>query len=279
MKRILVSFLLFIIIFSIPIDAKASITSEPIKKLKVDSRAAILIDLKTGKILYEKNIHSRLAPASTTKILTAIIALEKGNLNRTVTVGKGPTLEEPSKIYLKNGEKIKLKDLIYAIMLPSANDAAEAIAEYIGGSRTGFAKLMNNKARALGCKDSNFLNPNGLYNSKHLTTAYDLSLIAKYAMKNSQFRKIVSTKAYTILRTNKSGQRKLTNHNKMLYKSEYYYSGCIGIKTGYTSQSNHTLVSSATSGHKNLLAVTLDDTTLPYNDVKKMFDYGFSLKK
>jgi serine-type D-Ala-D-Ala carboxypeptidase (penicillin-binding protein 5/6) len=248
------------------------------KNLKLDSKSAILINLKTGKIIYGKNISQKHYPASTTKILTAIIALEKGKLSKTVVIGQRATLEEPSKINLKKGEKMKLKDLLYATLVYSANDAAEAVAEYIGGTRIGFAKLMNRKAKLLGCINSNFVNPNGLPDKNHYTTAYDLALISRYAMKNPVFRSIVATKAYKINATNKSSSRSIIGHNKMLEKSQYYYPGCTGVKTGYTLAANHTLVSSATRGNKQLLAVILDDTAVPYNDIIKMFNYGFSLK-
>jgi serine-type D-Ala-D-Ala carboxypeptidase (penicillin-binding protein 5/6) len=254
------------------------ILPENMKKLKLESKAAILINLKTGKIIYGKNILEKHYPAITTKILTAIIALEKGKLSKTVLVGQRPTMEEPSKINLKNGEKMKLKDLLYATLVYSANDAAEAVAEYIGGTREGFAILMNKKARLLGCRNSNFVNPNGLPNKNHYTTAYDLALISRYAMKNSNFRSIVSTKSYNIKATNKSPSRNILSHNKMMLKAQYYYPGCTGIKTGYTLAANHTLVSSATRGNKQLLAVILDDTSQPFNDAITMFNYGFSLK-
>lgn len=262
-------------------NAVFTLSSVPknMKKLKIDSKSAILIDMNTGKILYGKNIHERHYPASTTKILTTILALEKGSLSDTVKVGVDPTLVEPSKIYLKAGEKIKLKDLIYAALLPSANDAAVAIAEDIGGTVSGFANLMNKKAKAIGCVDSHFVTPNGLFNKNHYTSAYDMALIARYAMQNSIFRKIVSTKNYSISSTNKSKARNVINHNKMLYDKNYYYQGCIGIKTGYTSASNHTLVSAAKRGGRTLLAVILDDKSTPYSDVTTMLNYGFSLKK
>lgn len=252
----------------------------PKNAVKINSEAAILMDLNTGKILYSKNIHEKLQPASTTKILTAIIALESGSLDRTVTVGKGPTLVEPTKIGLKLGEKIKLKYLLYALLVDSANDAAVAIAEYVGGSTANFAKIMNKKAKALGCTDSNFVNPNGLPNSKHLTTAYDLAMITKYAMKNSNFKTIVGTITYKIPATNKHASRSLINHNKMMLKStDHYYSGCIGVKTGYTIASKHTLVSAAVRGKQKLLAIVLKDTApYVYTDIITMFNYEFNKK-
>lgn len=305
MKRILVCILTFLFVFNISSAAlvknnkivkkhrtakstsvskkvvknkvkKTAIVLKSNKILKINSEAAILMDLNSGKILYSKNMHEKLYPASTTKILTAIIAIESGSLDRIVTIGVNPPLVEPTKIGLKKGEKIRLRDLMYALLVDSANDSAVAIAEYIGGTEANFAKMMNNKARLLGCKDSHFVNPNGLNNNKHLTSAYDLAIITKYAMRNSTFRKMVSTKFYTIPATNKSKAISLTNHNKMILKStSYYYPGCIGVKTGYTIASRHTLVSAAVRGNKRLLAVILKDQEVPYNDITRMLDYGF----
>jgi D-alanyl-D-alanine carboxypeptidase (penicillin-binding protein 5/6) len=255
---------------------KSKAKPKPKKPIKLNSEAAILMDLNSGKILYSKNIHEKLYPASTTKILTAIIALESGSSNRIVTVGKNPTLAEPSKIGLKRGERISLRHLLYALMVDSANDAAIAIAEYIGGSQANFAKMMNKKAKLIGCKDSYFVNPNGLPNTKHKTSAYDLAIITKYAMKNSSFRKIVSTTAYTIPATNMAKSRNLINHNKMILKStKYYYSGCIGVKTGYTVAVKQTLVSAAIKGKRQLIAVVLKGMESPYYDVTELFNYGF----
>lgn len=245
-------------------------------KLALNSEAAILMDLDTGALLYSKNIHERLYPASTTKILTAILTLESGSLDRIVTVGKNPPTVEPSKIDLKQGEKIQLRYLLYALLVDSANDAAVAIAEYIGGSEENFAKMMNAKAKLIGCRDSHFANPNGLPNRNHYTSAYDLAIITRYAMKNLTFRKVVATKSYIIPPTNMSQARSITNHNKMILpSSSYYYPGCIGVKTGYTIVSRHTLVSAAVRGNKRLLSVILKDSTPPYNDIEALFNYGF----
>jgi serine-type D-Ala-D-Ala carboxypeptidase (penicillin-binding protein 5/6) len=256
-------------------------TTSTKKVVTIHSEAAILMDMTSGKILYSKNMHEKLYPASTTKILTAIIAIENGNLNSIVTIGKAPTLVEPSRIDLKIGEKIQLKQLLYALLVDSANDAAVAISEYIGGSQANFIKMMNKKAKLLGCKDSNFANPNGLPNKNHKTSAYDLALITKYAMNNSSFRIIDGKKTYTIPATNKSKARQLTNHNKMILASSgHYYSACIGGKTGYTVAAQNTLVSVAAKGSKKLIAIVLKDTpTYVYTDNITMFNYGFNIKK
>lgn len=283
MKRIVIAIMLFVFIGVNSLNASAFIGTHKTNsgngtKLKVYSEAAILMDMKTGRILYDKNIHEKLYPASTTKIMTAIVALENGGLNSIVTAGKDAAAVEPSKIGLKAGEKIKLKYLLYALMVDSANDAAVAIADYVGGSVKGFAKLMNRKAQMLGCKDTHFANPNGLPDRSHYTSAYDLAIMTKYAMKNPVFKKLVSTVNYKIPATNKSNARSLTNHNKMLLHSPYYYPGCIGVKTGYTVASRHTLVSAAVRGNKRYIAVILKDTVSPYRGIISMFNYGFGVK-
>ena len=158
-------------------STKVLVKTIPVKTLKLNSQGAILMDLKSGETIYGKNIHKRLYPASTTKILTAIIAIESGKMDKLLTVGANPPLVEPSKIYVKKGEKINLRELVYGLMLESGNDAALAIAEGLGGSQKGFALIMNKKAKSLGCKESNFVNPNGLPHTSHYTTAYDLAII------------------------------------------------------------------------------------------------------
>lgn len=274
MKKLTAILICFLLLSnSFLVEAKSS------KKIQVGSKAAMLVDLNTGKVLFQKDAHEKLGPASMTKILTAIIILERCKLNKVVTVKKDATLQPPSKIYLKNGEKITVNNLLYAMMLNSANDAAYALAEYAGGSVKNFAKMMNKKAKSIGCKDSNFVNPNGLYDKHHYTSAHDMALISKYAMKITKFRQIVDTKNYKIPSTNKSKARSLVNHNKMLLKSTYYYPGCTGIKTGYTIKSQHTLAVSCTKGKKKLLAVLLDNKVLCYKDAATLFNYGFGLIK
>lgn len=270
LKRAILSILIFILISS-PLKVLAYI------KPNITAQGAILIDLNSGQMLYGKNINSKFGPASTTKIMTALITLEKCKLDEKVVVGKKPPFEEGSKIYLNEGEELTVEQLLYAMMLESANDAALALAEYIGGSKEGFAKIMNDKAAELGCKNTNFVNPNGLYDDNHYTTAYDLALIAKKAMENPKFREIVATQKYQIQATNKQPEtRYLHNHNKMLAYRGYKYEGCDGVKTGYTIKSKHTFVGSATRGDMRLLVVILNDEKPPYDDVKKLFDYGFN---
>jgi len=246
--------------------------------VEISAPSGILIDFNTGQILYQKNAYQKMYPASTTKILTAIIAIERGNLNDIVTVPKEASPIDGSKIYLTPGEQLTLEQLLYAIMLESANDAAVSIAVHIGGSVENFAKLMNQKAKELGAKNSNFVNPNGLPNPNHYTTAYDLSQIARYAMQNPKFREIVSTVHYTIPPTNKFDKpRELYNSNRLIKATSYHYEGADGIKTGYTVVAKETLVASATrNGHRLITVVMGAEGRNIWTDTITLLNYGFN---
>lgn len=256
--------------------------------LNLTAESAILIDMDTGQILYEKNPHLKLHPASTTKIMTGILAIENGNLNDVVTVDEEtPYVIKGSHIALEPSEKLTLKDLLYALLIESANDSALVIAKHIAGTAEEFAKMMNDKAKELGALNTNFINPHGLTNENHLTTAYDLSLIARYAMKNETFREIVSNYTYTIPPTNKKDEsRYLKSHNELLYSSKKIavdgklvpikYEGATGIKTGYTTEAGNCLVASAERNNKRLIAVVLKSTgNEMFSDIHKLFNYGF----
>jgi len=239
----------------------------------VVGRSAVLIDSKSGQILYTKNENQRLPPASTTKILTAIIALEQRKLIDEVVSGTNPGLVEPSAIGLKEGEKMVMENLLYSILLKSANDAAVAIAEEISGSVPEFAALMNKKARELGCTGSNFANPNGLPDPNHYSTAHDLAIIARYAMEKPEFRNFVSTKVKTIPRADDSDIKWLQNHNKLLWQ----YDGANGIKTGYTREAKQCLVASAEKDGREFIAVILgSEGNNIWSDAKGLLDYGFA---
>lgn len=190
-KTAVILIIIFLIVFSFSYGAFAS-------DLKGGAAGLILIEADTNRILYEYNKDKRLPMASTTKIMTAIVAIENGNLNDVIEVSDNASGTEGSSIWLEVGEHMTLSDMLYGLMLSSGNDAAIAIAEHIGGSVEGFVSMMNNKAKELGCKNTNFVNPNGLYNSNHYTSAYDLAIITSYAMKNDIFREIVSTESKTI---------------------------------------------------------------------------------
>lgn len=250
---------------------------EPPSGPEVTSQGCLLMDLDSGQVLFSKNMHDRFYPASTTKILTALIVLEKCSLSETVTVGEAPPYIDGTKIYLYNDEQLTVEQMLYAMMLESANDCAEALAEHISGSTEAFAVLMNQKAKELGCTDSNFVNPHGLHDDNHYTSAWDLALIAKEAMKNPVFRKIVSTRSSQIQPTNKQPElRYLNNLNKLLFYGRYYYEGVDGIKTGYTSQAKNTLVASCMRDGLHLMGVFLDCSSGVYIDAKNLFDYGFN---
>ncbi len=240
---------------------------------QVSAKAAVLINSDSGQIVYGKNENVPLPPASTTKILTAIIALEKSKLTDVVTAGKKPSLVEPSAIGLSEGETISMENLLYSLLVKSANDAAVAIAEHISGSVPEFAELMNRTARDLGATNSNFVNPHGLPDPNHYTTAHDLAVIARYAMKNPEFRKIVSTKVKVIPREDDSAIKWLQNHNKMLWR----YDGANGIKTGYTREARQCLVASASRDGQEFIAVVLGaEGSNVWTDAQNLLDYGFN---
>lgn len=253
------------------------VEAQIIKTPTANAKGAVLMDLNSGQLLYEKNSHGRYPPASTTKIMTALLTLEKCKLDEKVIVGKNPPYEDGSKIYLINGEELTVQQLLYALLLESANDAALALAEHISGSKEAFAQLMNQRAKELGCTDTHFVNPNGLYDKNHYTSARDLALITEKAMENPIFRKMVSTTSYNLPPTNK---QKLTryfhNHNKLLTVKKDKYPGGDGVKTGYTVKSKHTYVGSATRNGRTLIATFLYDDKTYYQETAALFNYGFS---
>lgn len=241
-----------------------------VSALDISAKYACVIDKMSGNILYEKNAHEKHSMASTTKIMTALVALENNSTDEIVTVSNNASGTEGSSIYLKPGEKIPLEDLLYGLMLASGNDAAIAIAEHVGKSVENFAKMMTDKAKSLGAQNTSFKNPNGLDEEGHFTTAYDLALITKAAMKNEKFAEIVKTKTKQIANPTEDYGRVVTNHNKLLN----LYEGCVGVKTGFTKKTGRCLVSAANRDGFEVIAVTLaapDD----WNDHKKMLDAAF----
>lgn len=240
----------------------------------VSARAAILIEQSSGDVLYEKNAHERLPMASTTKIMTALCAIEAGDLSRTVKVHPSACGVEGSSIYLTPGDSLTMESLLYALMLESANDAAAAIAYEISGSIEHFADLMNRSAAKMGLQDTNFTNPHGLDNEMHYTTASDLAKIASRAMENEVFAKIVSTRRHTISLTHEDGteaSRALLNHNKLLRLSD----NVTGVKTGFTKRCGRCLVSAAERDGVSLIAVTLNAPD-DWNDHLSLHELGFS---
>lgn len=248
-----------------------TIPSYAVSPTSISAKSAILIEAGEGKILYQKSAHIRLPMASTTKIMTAVVAIEEyHDLKKEVKIDKRAVGIEGSSIYLYENEIMTMEDLLYALLLSSANDAAVAIAYEVGGSIEEFAEKMNSKAEAIGLKDTHFTNPSGLHDEKHYTTAYDLAALTAYALKNPTFKKIVSTKKKTVPMKNGEATRLLINHNKMLS----IYDGAIGVKTGYTKKSGRCLVSAAERDGLVLVAVTLNDPN-DWKDHSDMLDFGF----
>ncbi len=237
---------------------------------ELSAEAAALIDVKSGRILYEQEGDKRLPIASITKIMTAIIALENHAPDDIVTVSDRAEGVEGSSIYLKRGEKVKLINLLYGLMLRSGNDAAVAIAEHVGGSVEGFVFLMNQKAEELGMNNTHFANPHGLDDEEHYSTARDMAILTAYAMGNPVFQEIVSTRVKSVDWPGEQWNRLFINKNKLLR----YYRGADGVKTGYTRKANRTLVSSATRDGMQLAAVTLNDPD-DWMDHTNLLDWGF----
>lgn len=275
MKKFLTILLSSIIIFS-NINLKV-LAKEP--EPTVSAEGAVLMDATTGEILYSKNMNAAFPPASTTKIMTALLTLEKCNLDDIVTVGKNPPFADGSKIYIFEGEQLTVRDLLYGLLLPSANDCAEALAEHISGSIDEFAKLMNKRAKELGCENTNFVNPSGLYNENHKTSAKDLALIMRQLSSMPEYKTIATTLATKIAPTNKNKEeRPLWNENRLIQKnSRYYYDGIIGGKTGYTVQSEHSYVAAATrNGQRLIVALVHDKNKTFFEDSVNLFNYGFN---
>lgn len=264
----------FIIFSTFTLNLKAA---TPAPTVSADS--AILMDVATGQILYSKNPDVAYPPASTTKTMTMLLTLEHSKLDDIVTVGKKPPLADGSKIYIFEGEHIKVKDLLYAVSLVSANDCAQALAEHISGSTQNFAILMNKRAKELGCTETNFVNPTGLYDANHKTSAHDLALILRELSKHQNFTKIASTSSYTIAPTNKNNKpRPLWNENKLVQKgSKLYYPGCDGGKTGYTIQSLHSYTATASRDGRRLVVALVHDKNGTCNqDAAALLNYGFN---
>ncbi|WP_099158408.1 D-alanyl-D-alanine carboxypeptidase family protein [Virgibacillus ndiopensis] len=259
--RFLVIIMLLVLLFSVfnPTIGQA--------KPSVSANNAVLIEQSSGRVLFEKDAHEKRPIASITKIMTAIIAIESGKMNEMVTTSKRAVYAGGSSIYLEQGEKMKLKDLVYGLMLRSGNDAAVAIAEHVGGSVEGFNYLMNEKAKWLGMADTNFDNPHGLDSEQHYSTAYDMALLMKYAMTNDVFKNITGTTSYKA-ETRKYAWR---NKNKLLTT---YYDYCIGGKTGFTKISGRTLVSAAHKNNMSLIAVTLNAPD-DWNDHIGMYEWAY----
>lgn len=261
MRKIIVLLVLAMLLLgSVPVYAMPSISG----------KSAVLIDTVSGQVLYEKEKDQKMHPASTTKILTAIIAIESGRLKDTVTIGPNPCRIGGTRVYLEEGERITLEELVQAALVHSANDAAMAIAEFIGGTEEKFVQIMNNKAAEIGALNSNFSNSHGLSADDHYSTAYDLALIWRYAMKNEIFRQFAASKVLDW--EGQAWQTRLININKMLWN----YDGANGVKTGYTTKAKYTIVASAERDSRSYIAVVLGcSANEHWQDASKLLDYGF----
>lgn len=233
---------------------------------QVSAKSAALLDGTTGECLCEKNGDQRALIASTTKIMTGLLVCEAGDLDRTVTVPETAAGTEGSSMYLRSGETLTRRELLYGMMLHSGNDAALTLAISVSGSEAAFVRQMNRRACALNLTQTHFANPHGLDSGENYSTALDLVRLAQAALQNEQFRAVVSTKTITC------AGRTLTNHNKLLWR----YDGCIGVKTGYTRHAGRILVSAAERGESQLIAVTLADPD-DWRDHAALLDYGFAV--
>lgn len=241
--------------------------------------SAVLMDAETGEILYSKNMDTAYPPASTTKILTALLTLEKTDLEDSVTVGKNPPFADGSAVGIREGEMLKVEDLLYGLLLESGNDCAVALAEHISGSKEEFADLMNNRARELGALNSNFVNPNGLYNKEHKSSAKDMALIMRELIKYPEFKQISTTPIHKIEPTNKCDVPRYANNKNRLVLKGYatYYKDSIGGKTGYTIDSEHSYVAAAErNGQKLIVALIHDNKKTYFEDAVALFNYGFN---
>lgn len=270
MKKLLYFFVSIMLLF--PLPAMAAGNGE---YPEIISEAAILMEAQSGAVLYQKNADIKMAPASLTKIATAIYAIEKGNLDDIVTVTKEATKVKGTRVYLVEGEQVTLKRLIQGMLINSGNDAALAIALYLDGNEKTFAKRMNQYLQeTIGVDSTHFTNPHGLYDENHYTTARDLALITNYAMKNPVFREIFGTKE--LIWDGQEWKTTLITHH-LLLKGDYLYEGITGGKTGFVNESKQTLATTAEQKQMKLTAIVLkaDYKKQIYQDTQQLLDYGF----
>lgn len=275
-KRILLSTLLISSIFTSINFSKVKASELP----PIYSEGAVLMDGRTGKILYSKNEHTQYEPASTTKVMTALVVLENVKLTDKVTVGENPPLVDGSAIGIQKGEVYTVEELMLGLLLESGNDCAEALAEYVSGSNQEFAKLMNAKAKELGALNTNFKNPSGLHEDGHVTTAYDLALIMKAAAHNEDFVRIAKTESYKYVNQpfSDGSEKWATNRNQLFNEySPYFYSNTYCGKNGYTPEANHSYTAAAVKGDQMLIGafVNATDKDSFYTNIGPLFDYGF----
>ncbi|MDD4474976.1 MAG: D-alanyl-D-alanine carboxypeptidase [Eubacteriales bacterium] len=278
-KKVICCFLFIAFTFvSIPFSVTAVIPEN--LKLQIKSEAAILIDGDTGQILFEKDMHKKTYPASITKIMTGLLALEKGNLSDIITMSYDAVFSigrDSSHVALDVGERITLEQALYALAIASANDAANGIAELIGGTMDNFSAMMSDRATEAGALNTNFTNAHGLYDKNHYTTAYDMARITMAAIKTPEFTKIFSTLRYEMPPTNKQPETRYFNCTNAMMVGKYKYEGIIAEKNGWTTESKHTLVTVAKRNGRTLIAVVLKAPAINdrWEDATALLDYGF----
>lgn len=280
-RRLIALFLVVAVLLSaVPVGASAEFGGT------VKSDHVLMMDADSGLILYEKDAYSKAYPASTTKVMTCILVLEMcENLRDKITISKiiNNYGEGNSLMGLAVGDEVRVKDLLYGLMLPSGNDAAAVLAEHFGGSLEGFADMMNAKAEALGMENTHYANPHGLHDEEHYTTAYDMAVLVRYAMQNGDFRAIVSTPSYTCPSTKKMDERTLYNTNRFLNPKEknkkYNWSAVTGAKTGFTNAAGGCFVATASQDGKNLVCIILGDRSDGqegrWTEARELLEYGF----
>lgn len=262
-------------------ETSAAAQSSQIAEPVVSANGAVVIHADTGEVLFGKNADEQYYPASITKVMTALLVLENAKLDEIVTFSKTATTNLESgavSLNLTEGDKLTVEQCLYGLLLKSANEIGNGLAEHIAGSVDAFAEMMNQRAKELGCKNTNFKNPHGLNHAEHKTTPYDMALIMREALKNETFRKIATTTTYVFPATKQEAARTLTMGHKMLHPTDYrYYEGMIGGKTGYTSLAGNTLVTGAERDGVRLVAVVMQANGTHYADTKALFDYGFAV--
>jgi len=272
MKKLLAAFSLIFTVLS-PIKPVSAETAQanPIREPSVHASGAVLMDYRTGRVLWGKDERKPMAMASTTKIMTAVLALESGKLDETCVASQRAASAPKVKMGLSAGEEITMSNLMYALMLESQNDAAIAIAEHIGGTVENFCAMMTAKAREIGATDTVFETPNGLDKGDHHSTAYDMALITRYALSNPAFVNLINTKEKTF--SSNRNSYGFVNKNRFLYE----YEGANGVKTGFTNKAGHCFVGAALHGDMELITVVLQSgKSERWADTKNMLNYGFS---
>ena len=285
-KKIILLFIILIIICTL-FPSKYELATE--ENLTVYSPSVILMDKDSGKILYEKNAYEKRFPASTTKLMTAILTVENCNLDDLVKASYNAIMSVPygySNAAIKVDEELTINDLLHALLIPSANDAANILAEHISGSIQGFSAMMNTKASEIGCLNTHFVNPSGIHNDEHYSNAYDLCLIARYASKYDAINNIAKETSYTLPATDKYPESdrllKATNYLLRTDYPDYYYEYANGLKTGYTTEAKDCIVATASKENKNLICVVLgaestnDVKGMKFVDCKTLLNYGFN---